>query len=83
MPEVARHAPMPALDGGADGLKFFRALAEMGPNCLSPGGFLMVEVGAGQAEAVGQIFQERVCFDEVKTVKDYAEIPRIVYTRLK
>ena len=50
-PEV-RFEPRLALDGGADGLAFYRRLADGAPALLAAGGFLMVEVGDGQAAAV-------------------------------
>ncbi len=47
-PEVAQHEPRLALDGGADGLACYRALAAMLPDLLRPGGGVFLEVGAGQ-----------------------------------
>ena len=52
MPEVARE-PRGALDGGPDGLRAFRALACALGRLVAPGGVAIIEVGAGQAEAVG------------------------------
>jgi release factor glutamine methyltransferase len=55
-PEVARYEPRIALDGGADGLAAYRALARHMPRLLAPGGFAALEVGAGQAAPAGRIF---------------------------
>ena len=55
-PEVRDHDPRLALDGGADGLDFYRRLAEQGRARLNPGGKIMVELGDGQAAAVTEIF---------------------------
>lgn len=55
-PEVARHDPRLALDGGADGLAAYRTLTEVIGVCLAPGGRAMLEIGAGQAEAVADLF---------------------------
>ena len=52
MPEVARHEPRAALDGGADGLDAYRALLAALPGLLAPGGVAVLELGAGQAAAV-------------------------------
>lgn len=52
--------PTLALDGGPDGLLFYRRLAAEVPELLNPGGRLLVEVGAGQADAVAAIFQENL-----------------------
>ena len=53
MPEVARHEPRRALDGGADGLDAYRALLAALPALRAPGGSAVFELGAGQAGAVG------------------------------
>jgi release factor glutamine methyltransferase len=55
-PEVRLFDPRLALDGGPDGLDFYRAIAETAPALLAPNGSLIVELGAGQAEAVAAIF---------------------------
>lgn len=55
-PEVRDFDPRPALDGGADGLDFYRAIAAAAPARLAPGGFVAVELGAGQANAVAALF---------------------------
>lgn len=55
MPEVARHEPALALDGGADGLDGYRALAPQVAERLAPGGLLLLEAGLGQAPAIAAI----------------------------
>jgi release factor glutamine methyltransferase len=52
MPEVARHEPRSALDGGADGLAAYRHLAAILPGLLAPWGAAVLELGAGQRDAV-------------------------------
>ncbi|MEJ2517681.1 MAG: peptide chain release factor N(5)-glutamine methyltransferase [Methyloceanibacter sp.] len=56
-PEVARHDPLAALDGGADGLDAYRRIAAAAPQFLAPGGALIVEIGYTQAESVADIFR--------------------------
>ncbi len=56
-PEVRQHEPKAALDGGADGLAYFRRLAIEAKDFLQGGGRLMLECGDGQAENVRDIFQ--------------------------
>ncbi len=75
-PEVRDYEPRRALDGGVDGLAFYRRLAvEAGP-CLSAAGRLMLEFGDGQAEALAEIFQkEKWIVEEVRS--DYTQRPRI------
>jgi release factor glutamine methyltransferase len=55
-PEVRLFDPLRALDGGPDGLHFYRALASAAPMLLAAGGALVVELGAGQAESVAALF---------------------------
>ena len=51
-PEVSEFDPLRALDGGIDGLDGYRAIAADAPRLLAPNGSLVVELGAGQADAV-------------------------------
>jgi release factor glutamine methyltransferase len=53
--EVRDFDPRAALDGGPDGLDFYRAIAAAAPGLLAPGGALIVELGAGQADAVAAL----------------------------
>jgi len=55
-PEVRLFDPRLALDGGADGLHFYRAIAAAAPALLAPDGAVVVEIGAGQAEPVAALF---------------------------
>jgi release factor glutamine methyltransferase len=55
-PEVRLFDPRHALDGGPDGLDCYRAIAAAAPALLAPGGALVVELGAGQAEPVSALF---------------------------
>src|SRR6202034_299761 len=55
-PEVRLFDPLRALDGGPDGLHFYRALAGAAPALLAPDGALVVELAAGQAESVAALF---------------------------
>jgi release factor glutamine methyltransferase len=55
-PEVRDHDPHQALDGGADGLSAYRAIAAIAPRLLAPAGRLIVEIDAGQKDAVTELF---------------------------
>lgn len=79
-PEV-RHEPRMALDGGADGLDFYRLLAKDAAAHLKDGGLLAVEVGAGQARDVAALFAENPAFSEAETLSDYGGIERAVCVR--
>ncbi|HWI41184.1 MAG TPA: peptide chain release factor N(5)-glutamine methyltransferase, partial [Verrucomicrobiae bacterium] len=56
--EVKGFEPAGALDGGADGLDFYRAIVSAAPAHLNPGGWLILEVGAGQAGQVSRMLAE-------------------------
>lgn len=55
---IREHEPLPALDGGADGLDLIRRLVEESRRVLKPGGWLFMEIGFDQAEAVVGIFAD-------------------------
>jgi release factor glutamine methyltransferase len=57
-PEVRDYDPRVALDGGADGLEFYRRLAGEGARWVRPGGWLLVELGDGQASGVAGVLRE-------------------------
>lgn len=76
-PEVALFEPKGALDGGADGLDYYRRLAKDAPSYLKPGGALCVEVGAGEAKDVQEIFAAGGLVN-LHTVCDYSAIERVV-----
>lgn len=71
-----RREPAMALDGGPDGLHFYRALGRWLP-VLATGGLLAVEVGAGEAPAVTEIFRD-FGLDSVYILDDLAGIGRVV-----
>ena len=70
-----RHDPASALDGGADGLELIRRLIEVAPAHLSPGGALLLEIGAGQAGAVNTLLTARK-FRDISVRPDYENVPR-------
>ena len=55
--EVKDHEPHLALDGGVDGLDYYRKIAQDAPKCLTRGGIVMLEVGDGQASDVAKLFK--------------------------
>jgi release factor glutamine methyltransferase len=80
-PEVRGYEPRVALAAGSDSLNFFRRIASGArAHFSSNGGELIVEVGAGQAAAVAQIF-ERAGLRVVSVLDDLAGLPRVVRAR--
>ncbi len=77
--KVKDFEPMTALDGGADGLDFYRHIAGTIP--LTSCGVLAFEVGIGQAGQVAQIMEERFC--NIEIVKDLSGIDRVVLGKLR
>ncbi|MGE5307826.1 MAG: peptide chain release factor N(5)-glutamine methyltransferase [Deltaproteobacteria bacterium] len=73
-----RREPRTALDGGEDGLDCYRAIARRASGCLKKGGFLLLEIGAGQAAGVKAILTARGMFVIREIVRDYASIERVV-----
>ncbi len=81
--EVKDHEPMMALDGGEDGLDFYKRIAEESPNHLKKGGVLMMEIGYNQGDAVCHLLEETDRFEKVVCLKDLAHKDRIVVGLLK
>lgn len=81
--EEVRHEPMTALDGGRDGLDFYRKLAGAAADHLKEGGFLAAEFGIHQADAVVNLLKETGKFDSFEVITDYGGIERAVYCRKK
>ena len=79
-PEVRDYEPRRALDGGADGLDYYRRLAGEAQPFLKPGARIMLEFGDGQATAITEIFQEQKWIVEA-VQEDYNQRPRILIAR--
>lgn len=77
-PEVTRHEPHTALDGGADGLDCLRHLVTTAPHYLRPGGLWLVELMAGQAPAVIDLLRANGQYDNIAAHRDLAGIDRFV-----
>ncbi len=79
-PEVRDHEPRLALDGGADGLDAYRALAPAIFAVLKPGGWFAVEIGLGQRDAVESLFRAAGAI-EMRIVQDLGARDRVVVGR--
>ena len=76
-----RYEPDMALDGGEDGLDFYRRIAAEAPAHLTPGGHLMLEIGSTQAQDVTRLLQNNG-FTEIKTLPDLAGLDRVITARI-
>ena len=75
-PEVVNHEPHLALDGGTDGLDCIRHLIEISPSYLQPGGVWLIEMMAGQADAVRELLQNQGSYCKIQIHADLAGIER-------
>ena len=82
-PEVLKHEPHLALDGGFDGLECIRHLVNTAPDYLESGGVWLVEMMAGQAEAVADMLESHGSYCDVRIFADLAGVDRfaIAYRR--
>lgn len=79
--EVRDFEPAGALTDGGTGLSIIGKIARDSPKFLKPSGFLLMEIGFGQAEAVGAMFDKNV-WQRVDILPDLQSIPRVVMARL-
>lgn len=75
--EEVRREPPAALDGGADGLRFYRAVASLWSRRLRPGGLLAFEIGETQAQAVSRLLAANG-FSAIRTDRDLNGLDRVV-----
>ncbi len=73
-----KYEPFIALNGGRDGLEFYRRIIKEAPDYLKDNGILIMEMGFGQARAIENIFAESGNFKVFKIVKDYSNIERVI-----
>ena len=76
--EVKVFDPFIALDGGEDGLIFYRKIVAQSVNCIKKGGSLLFEIGYDQGEDVKQLMEE-AGFADVTVKKDFAGLDRVVF----
>lgn len=70
--------PMTALDGGQDGLQFYRCIAEHWTRKLKPGGGIVLEIGEEQAQAVTDLLSKHDITD-IQTLQDIQELDRVIF----
>lgn len=77
--EVKDHEPMSALDGGEDGLDFYRIIAREAGEFMKKRGILFLEIGCDQGSAVRELLTEAGGYSDVRCLKDLAGRDRIIY----
>lgn len=85
-PEVGKHEPLLALDGGEDGLDLISRLRDDLPRVLAPGGQVFMEIGHDQGPAVAEMFTAHRSglsdFQTIHILKDYAGRDRVLHARI-
>ena len=79
--EVSRWEPRAALDGGVDGLDFYRRIAEQAPGYLRQRGAVAVEIGAAMGAVVSALFRNRAAYGNTQVHQDYSGRDRVVLAR--
>lgn len=82
-PEVSKHEPHLALDGGVDGLAAIRLLVDTAPTYLKAGGIWLVEMMAGQGESVRDLLIRQGSYTDVRIIDDLAGLDRFVFARIR
>lgn len=80
-PEITRHEPHLALDGGKDGLSSIKTIVDQGLSYLKPGGIWLIEIMSGQAKAVADILANQVEYTHIRIHRDLSGIQRFVSAR--
>ena len=78
LPKEVQNEPHIALDGGDDGLNFYRIIAEEGRKYLNENGYILLEIGYNQKESVGKIFSVSKEYCNIKCLKDLSGNNRVV-----
>ena len=81
-PEVVKHEPHLALDGGWDGLDAIRVLVDTAPEYLQAGGIWLIEMMAGQGAAVVALLEQQGSYDDIEIINDLAGLDRFVLARM-
>ncbi len=81
--EVKKHEPLQALDGGRDGLDFYRIIVEKAADHLKPDGFLLMEIGHDQGEDLRKMLKDSGKYTPAEIIKDLPGRDRVVKCKLK
>jgi release factor glutamine methyltransferase len=78
-----QYEPLLALDGGVDGLDFYRRIFQEAPKHLKPGGSLILEIGFDQKELLEKLSGSSQIFEVKEIIKDYNNINRVMVLKIK
>ena len=81
LPKEVQNEPTLALDGGEDGLKFYRDLLDKAPYYLNENGYLCMEIGYNQKEEVIKIAEKTGLYSKIRAVKDLSGNDRVIVCR--
>jgi release factor glutamine methyltransferase len=81
MPEVRQYEPVQALDGGRDGLDYYRYIVPMAWKKLEENGWLVLEIGHNQASAVVALIEACSHYQDIQVIQDYSGYDRVVLAR--
>ena len=81
--EVKDHEPLAALDGGRDGLDFYRIRVEKAAEHMKPGGFLVMEIGHDQGEDLRKMLRDAKKYSPAEVIRDLPGRDRVVKCELK
>jgi release factor glutamine methyltransferase len=81
--EIKDYEPVVALNGGEDGMEFYRSIVSEGPSYLRRGGWFLLEVGEGQGKTVSAMIEEEGSFGRPERIKDLSGIDRVVKAQKK
>ena len=82
-PEVKEHEPWQALVGGKDGLHYYRQIIKDAGDWLRPGGYLVIEIGEEQANAIIKLMRNEEHYGEIEIIKDLQGKERIISAKRK
>ncbi len=82
-PEVREHEPRQALVGGEDGLCFYKEIIKDADDWLRPGGYLVIEIGETQANAINKLMKNELHYWEIEIIKDLQGKERVFSARRK
>ena len=83
MPEVQNYEPLKALDGGVEGLDFYRDIIPRASDRLEKNGYLIMEIGDYQAGEVIGIFENSSSYNNIQVIQDYSGYDRVIKAQRK